>query len=484
MVVAGVVETEVGVWPVAGMVVGVGDIGTVVGVDDGTTVVGETHGAAGMVVGDVDAVVFEVSTSEKTVVEVVGAGTVVDVDRIPTVVEVVDRGTVVDVDANGTVVEVDAKGTVVEVATRGTVVEVDNIADVVDVVAGGNVVEVGTMDNVVVEVVVGGSDVVVEVLTGTDAVVEVVATSGTAVVVVGRTVEVVDIGTVVVGAGGMVAGVVVGTSAGGVVVVVGSVGRVTVSFVTLISVTPVPVRTVTDPLVRLGPTLTRSGGATLMAATCMPAGTASATVTSVPTGNVPARAQLPAGTETTWLATLKENGVPRVTPGPATLQTLTWLVWSSLVKVTVASWARVPATTSTWAVPAARSVRTRRMAGTVAMPATRVSARGTSETVSTPSGTRRTTEHWPTGTSTRCPATVKVYVPVTFVAPERLQIWMDPSGRTSFVKVTWVTNGPMATVTAPSVRLGAPTMRLAGITLISATRVVGADTSATVTSEV
>lgn len=115
------------------------------------------------------------------------------------------------------------------------------------------------------------------------------------------------------------------------------------------------------------------------------------------------------------------------------------------------------------------------------MAATRASARNTSETVATPSGTRRTAEQSPTGTSTRCPATVKVYVPVTFVTPERLQICRDPSGRTSFVKVTWVAKGPMATVTVPSVRLGAPTMRLGGMTPMSITRVVDSDTSATVT---
>lgn len=73
------------------------------------------------------------------------------------------------------------------------------------------------------------------------------------------------------------------------------------------SVTPAPVRTVTDPLVRLGATLMRSCGATLMATTRMPAGMASVTVTSVPIGKLPASAQLPAGTETAWPATLKEN---------------------------------------------------------------------------------------------------------------------------------------------------------------------------------
>lgn len=215
-----------------------------------------------------------------------------------------------------------------------------------------------------------------------------------------------------------------------------------------------------------------------MAATCMPAGMASATVTSVPIGKVPASAQLPAGTETVWLATLKENGAPKVTPAPATLQTLIWLICCSLVKVTVV---RVPARISTWAVPPARSVRTKRDAGAVAMPATRASARNTSDTVATPSGAWRTAEQRPTGTSTRCPAAVKVYVPVTVVAPERLQICSDPSGRTSFVKVTWVTKGPMATETVPSVRLGAPTIRLGGMTPMSDTRVVGSDTSATVT---
>ena len=215
-----------------------------------------------------------------------------------------------------------------------------------------------------------------------------------------------------------------------------------------------------------------------MAATCIPAGMASATVTSVPIGKLPASAQLPAGTETVWLATLKENGAPKVTPAPATLQTLTGLVCSSFVNVTVV---RFPARISTWAVPPDRSVRTTRVAGAVAMPTTRASARNTSDTVATPSGTGRAAEQWPTGTSTRCPATVKVYAPVTFVAPERLQICREPSGRTSFVKVTWVTTGPMATVTVPSVRLGAPTMRLGGMTPMSRTRVVGSDTSATVT---
>lgn len=44
-----------------------------------------------------------------------------------------------------------------------------------------------------------------------------------------------------------------------------------------------------------------------MATTRMPAGMASVTVTSVPIGKLPASAQLPAGTETAWPATLKEN---------------------------------------------------------------------------------------------------------------------------------------------------------------------------------
>ncbi|HUR22489.1 MAG TPA: hypothetical protein VMZ73_01315 [Acidimicrobiales bacterium] len=403
-VVGGPVGTVVGVSPVAGIVVVPDDVGTVVDVDAGTTVGGETHGPTGTLVGEVDTVVFRVSN---TVVEVVGAGAVVDVERTPCVVEVVVGGNVVEVDANETVVEVATNGTAVEVGANGTVVEDDNTPEVVEVMASGNVVDVGAIGIAVVDVVTIGAVVVVDGVTGTDAVVEVVARTATVVVVVGVTVEVVDVGTVVVGAGGMVTGVVVGTSAGGVEVVVGSVGRVTDWFVTLTSVTPAPVRTVTDPLVRLGDTLTRSGGATLMAMTCIPAGMASETVTSVPMGKVPARAQLPAGTETGWPATLNENGVPRMTPEPATLQTFTWLVGSSLVKVTVASGARFPATMSTWAVPPARSVPTRREAGTVAMAVTRVSPRSISETVTTPSGTRRTVEHWPTATSTCCPATVK-----------------------------------------------------------------------------
>lgn len=51
------------------------------------------------------------------------------------------------------------------------------------------------------------------------------------------------------------------------------------------------------------------------------------------------------------------------------------------------------------------------------------------------------------------------------------------------MKVTWVTSGPMATVTTPFVRLGSPTIRFGGMTLMSATRVVGSDTSETVTRE-
>lgn len=398
-VVAGLVGTVVEVGLVAGIVV-VADIGTVVDVAGVVTVVVGMHGPAGTVVDDVDAVVFEVLMRVGTVVEATVAGTVVDVDRTADVVDVVARAIVVEVDANGTVVDVGA---------NGTVVETDNTTDVVDVVARGNVVEVGARGTAVVEVVTAGKVVVVDVLAGTGAVVEVDASIDTVVDVVGGIVEVVDIGTVVVGLGGMVAGVVVGgATAGAVEVVVAMVGRVTDWFVTETSVTPGPVMTATDPVSRLGVPLIRSAGATLMAATCMPAGMASATVSRVPIGKLPARTQLPAGTERPWPATVKENGVPSVTPEPATLQTLSWLVWSSLVKVTVASWVRFPATISTRADPPARSDRTRREAGAVDIPATRVSSRRTSETVTTPSGTRSTAEQRPTGTSTRCPAAVKV----------------------------------------------------------------------------
>lgn len=247
---------------------------------------------------------------------------------------------------------------------------------------------------------------------------------------------------------------------------------------------PGPATTDTDPPARLAAPLIRSGGATVIPATCMPAGMASVTVTGALTGKLPASTQLPAGTDRARPPTSKENDVPRVTPRPATLHTLTWLVCSPLVKVTVASCVRFPPTTCTWAVPPGMSVPTRREAGEVATLVTRVPGCGTSVTVTTPSGTRRTPEQLPTGTSTRCCAAVKVKAPVTFVASDLLQIWMKPSMTASLVKVTWFTTGPMDTATVPSAMLGVPTRRLGGLTVMSVTRVVGSNTSATVTMEV
>jgi hypothetical protein len=105
------------------------------------------------------------------------------------------------------------------------------------------------------------------------------------------------------------------------------------------------------------------------------------------------------------------------------LHTFTWLDWSWFVKVTVAIWVRFPATIRTWAERPGRSVPTKRELGVAEIPVTNASARGSSVTVTMPSGTCRTPEQLPTGTSTRWPDTVKVKVPLTLVASERLQIW-------------------------------------------------------------
>jgi hypothetical protein len=402
-------------------------------------------------------------------------GTIVVVDDIGMVEA--RHGAVVGGEAGTVVVTTDAGPMTMVVDDGGTVVVVTpGAAPTVVVGDCGTVVVVTTVARATV--VVGDGGTVVVVATGAPA--TVVVGAGTFGIVATTP----AVGTVVVGRTGTV-GIVLTTAAAPTVVVgdngTGKVVPVMTWFVTDTSVTPGPVLIETVPSVRLGLPTIRSGGSTRIAATCMPAGMDSATRTGVFRGKVPARTQLPAGTVTARPATVNAKGVPSTTPLPAILHTLTALVCTWFVKVTVASCVRPPGTTRTWAERADKSLPMSRAAGDVVTPVTRESPRSASVTVTTPTGTSITGEQPPTATAVLCPATVNVNVPVRLLDSDRLQICREPRCTDSFVNVTSVAPGPIATVAVPSVGLGVPTTRSTGTTPIAVTRVPCSNTSATAT---
>ncbi len=97
--------------------------------------------------------------------------------------------------------------------------------------------------------------------------------------------------------------------------------------VNVTSVTPLPIVMLALPPARLGGLSSRPAGATTILETRMPAGTVSATVTCVPTGNLGPTTQVPPGagplgTVNVLAPAVKVNGVPTGIPGPPTLQTL------------------------------------------------------------------------------------------------------------------------------------------------------------------
>lgn len=168
-----------------------------------------------------------------------------------------------------------------------------------------------------------------------------------------------------------------------------------------------------------------------MADTRMPAGTASVTVTTVPTGKVGPTAHSPsgagpAGTLTAEPSTSKVNPRPWVTPVPATLHTFTKPSVNRLVKVTTVWPLMSPATTRTVAVRAARSLATKRSAGRVATRVTVMPGRAASVIVTLPAVSWIGAEQAPTGTWTVRPPTEKKKVPVTPGPSAALQISRKP----------------------------------------------------------
>src|SRR5665213_4544082 len=103
-------------------------------------------------------------------------------------------------------------------------------------------------------------------------------------------------------------------------------------------------------------------GRTLMTEATVAGENISLMVTTVPTGNKPFWTQYPAGTTKLAPFSAKENRVPAVTPGPATLQTLTR---PNPPAVLVKSTSVSPVPTVTPTVPADRSAAPSRSAGTV-----------------------------------------------------------------------------------------------------------------------
>jgi hypothetical protein len=260
------------------------------------------------------------------------------------VVDVVDvLGAVVDGEM-GTVVVVLCGTVDVGVAVQGFVVAVGPTPPPgVDVVGAG--VEV-------VEVTAAGVDVVgagVEVVEVTAAGVEVVGAGAEVVEVTGAGVEVEGAGAEVVEVVG--AGVEVVGAGVEVVVVMGTIAWL----VKVTSVTPGPIVTLTRPAARFAEPARRSSGSTEILETPTPGTEVSAIETGVPAGKLPATEQRPpgagpAGTFMARLPTMKTKLVPIVTPGPATLQSLTSPVSNELVKVTIVWVETPPSATATVAV--------------------------------------------------------------------------------------------------------------------------------------
>jgi len=173
--------------------------------------------------------------------------------------------------------------------------------------------------------------VVTAVGPGADVVGGVVAAVGPGTDVVGEgaeVVEVVDAGTDVVGEGAEVVEVVdAGTDVVGEVVEVVVVAT-TPALTNVTSVTPGPTVTPTRREERLGVLETRSVGSTAIAVTLTPISRFSVIDTSAPARKLPATEQNPpgagpAGTFTAMLPTMNTKLVPALTPGPATLHSLT-----------------------------------------------------------------------------------------------------------------------------------------------------------------